>query len=113
MRRFFLGGGSGAGGSSESRVGLKRVFHKLETYGGQCLQIPVFTGMTGFTAVLRIDRRVDVVNRRAMYGLILERRLLKQALETRPYRRFWGCGGSVFFGEELAAAFNDTCDAQN
>ena len=41
--------------------------------------------MTGFKAVLRIDRRVDVVIRRAMYGLILERRLLKQALETHPY----------------------------
>ena len=44
-----------------------------------------FTGMTGFTAVLRIDRRVDIVNRRAMCGAILERRLLKQALQTRPY----------------------------
>ena len=108
-------------------MGLKSVFHKLETYGDQYLQIPVFTGMTGFGAVLRVDKKDDVANRRAMYGPTLERRLLKQALEThpyrrvlgvfgfetRPYRRFWGCGGSVFFGEELAAAFNDTCDAQN
>ena len=40
--------------------------------------------MTGFTAVLSIDRRVDVVNRRAIYGAILERRLLKQALSALP-----------------------------
>ncbi len=64
---------------------MKSLFHKLETYGGQCLQIPVFTGMTGFGAVLRVDKKEDVANRRAMCGAILERRLLKQALETRHY----------------------------
>ena len=26
-----------------AKAGLKSLFHKLETYGGQCLQIPVFT----------------------------------------------------------------------
>ena len=41
--------------------------------------------MTGFTAILRTDRRVDVVIRRAVSGAILERKLLKQALETRRY----------------------------
>ena len=64
---------------------MKRVFHKLETYGGQCLQIPVFTGMTGYGDVLRVDGKNDVANRRAVYGPTLEWRLLKQALETRPY----------------------------
>ena len=64
-------------------AGLKRAFHKLETYGDQCLQIPVFTGMTGFGAVLRVDGKNDIANRRAVYGLTLERRLLKQALKTR------------------------------
>ena len=68
-------------------AGFKRVFHKLETYGDQCLQIPVFTGMTGFGAVLRVDGENDVANRRTVYGPTLERRLLKQALETRRYIR--------------------------
>ena len=66
-------------------AGLKSLFHKLETYGGQCLQIPVFTGMTGFGAALRVVGKNDVANRRAVYGPTLERGLLKQALETRPY----------------------------
>ena len=75
------------GGVSRSagKAGLKSMFHKLETYGGQCLQIPVFTRMTGFGAVLRFDKKNDVANRRALYGPTLERRLLKQALETRRY----------------------------
>ena len=68
-------------------AGLKSLFHKLETYGGQCLQIPVFTGMTGFGAALRVVGKNDVVNRRAVYGPTLERGLLKQALETRRYIR--------------------------
>ena len=68
-------------------AGLKSLFHKLETYGDQCLQIPVFTGMTGFGAVLRVDGKNDIANRRAVYGPTLERRLLKQAPETRHYIR--------------------------
>ena len=47
-------------------MGLKSLFLKLETYGDQCLQIPVFTGMTGFGAVLRVDGKVEIVNRRAI-----------------------------------------------
>ena len=66
------------------------MFHKLETSGNPRLQIPVFTGMTGFGTVLRFDDKVDIVNRRAMCGAILERRLLKLALETRPYEPNWG-----------------------
>ena len=62
-------------------AGLKSLFHKLETYGGQCLQITVFTGMTGYGAVLRVDGKNDIANRRAVYGPTIERRLLKQALE--------------------------------
>ena len=62
-------------------AGLKSLFHKLETYGGQCLQIPVFTGMTGFGAALRVVGKNDVANRRAVYGPTLERGLLKQALK--------------------------------
>ena len=62
---------------------------KLETYGGQCLQIPVFTGMTGFGAVLRVDGNNDVVNRRAVYGPTLPRgdirnRLLKPTTTGTP-----------------------------
>ena len=37
----------------------------------------LFTGMT-----LRVDGKNDVANRRAVYGPTLERRLLKQALQT-------------------------------
>ena len=69
---------------------MKSVFHKLETYGDQCLQIPVFTGMTGFGAVLRVDGKNDIANRRAVYGPTLERRLLKQALQTLPFDLDWG-----------------------
>ena len=63
------------------------MFLKLETYGDQCLQIPVFTGMTGFGAVLRVDGENDVENCRAEYGPTLERRLFKEALQSRPYVR--------------------------
>ena len=63
--------------------GWPRFFAALRMTFFEVTQRSLFTGMTGFTAVLRIDRRVDVVNCRAMYGLILERRLLKQALQTR------------------------------
>ena len=66
-------------------AGLKSLFHKLETYGGQCLQIPVFTGMTGYGAVLRVEGKNDVANRRAVYGPTPETRLLKQTFETRHY----------------------------
>ena len=52
-------------------AGFKRVFHKLETSGNPRLQIPVFTGMTGFGAVLRFDDMVDIVNRRAAKGRLL------------------------------------------
>ena len=55
-------------------------------WGGQ-FQIPVFTGMTGFGAALRVVGKNDVANRRAVYGPTLERGLLKQALKTRPYER--------------------------
>ena len=74
-------------------AGLKSLFHKLETYGGQCLQIPVFTGMTGYGAVLRVDGKNDVANRRAVYGPTPETRLLKQTLETRHY----DTGDSAYF----------------
>ena len=67
------------------QAGLKSLFHKLETYGGQCLQIPVFTGMTGYGAVLRVDGKNDVANRRAVYGPTPETRLLKPAA-TMQYR---------------------------
>ena len=65
--------------------GLKSLFHKLETYGGQCLQIPDFTGMTRFGAALRVVGKNDVANRRAVYGPTLERGLLKHPLQTLPY----------------------------
>ena len=65
---------TGLGVPGRGQVGLKCLFLKLETYGDQCLQIPVFTGMTGFGAVLRVDGNNDVVNRRAVYGPTLERR---------------------------------------
>ena len=69
--------------SCGTAAGLKSLFHKLETYGGQRLQIPVFTGMTGYGTVLRVDGKNDVANRRAVYGPTPETRLLKQTLETR------------------------------
>ena len=56
------------------------MFHILETYGDPRVQIPVFTGMTGFGSVLRVDGKADVVNRRTIYVAPLEGRLLKQAL---------------------------------
>ena len=76
---------TGLGVPGGGQMGLKSLFHKLETYGGQCLQIPVFTGMTGFGAALRVVGKNDVANRRAVYGPTLERGLLKQALETHHY----------------------------
>ena len=78
-------------------AGLKSLFHKIETYGGQCLQIPVFTGMTGYGAVLRVDGKNDVANRRAVYGPTPVTRLLKQALETRHYDT---TRGQCLFSEE-------------
>ena len=66
-------------------AGLKRVFHNLGAYGNSCVKIPVFTGMTGFGAVLRVDGMFHVVNRRAIYGSSLLGRLLKHPLETRHY----------------------------
>ena len=59
------------------------MFHILETYGDPRVQIPVFTGMTGFGSVLRVDGKADVVNRRTIYVAPLEGRLLKQALQNR------------------------------
>ena len=41
--------------------------------------------MTGLGAVLRVDGMFHVVIRRAIYRSALQRRLLKHALETRPY----------------------------
>ena len=73
--------GVGCRQGARPKAGLKSVFHKLETYGDQYLQIPVFTGMTGFGAVLRVDKKNDVVNRRALYGPTLERRLMTKRLK--------------------------------
>ena len=69
---------------------MKRVFHKLGAYGNSCVKIPVFTGMTGFGAVIRVDGMFHVVNRRANYRSTIQSRLLKQALESHPYK----CGSS-------------------
>ena len=41
--------------------------------------------MTGYGAVLRVDGKNDIANRRAVYGPTPEARLLKQTLETRHY----------------------------
>ena len=70
-------------------AGLKRVFHILDAGGGNRVQIPVFTGMTGFGAVTRVYGKDNAVNRRATYGSTLPWRLLKHAFETRPYGLSW------------------------
>ena len=75
---------------SSPEAGLKSVFHILDTYGDNRVEIPVFTGMTGFFAVSRDYGMDNAVNRRAIYGSTLPWRLLKQALETRHY-------GSAYF----------------
>ena len=72
------------------------VFHKLETYGDQCLQIPVFTGMTGFGAVLRVDGKNDIANRTKsplcayVHDLIGMPGWAEGGFETHPYE----CGSS-------------------
>ena len=63
-------------------VGFKRVFHILDACGGNRVQIPVFTGMTVFGAVLCIESMIGVVIRRTTYCSTLQGRLLKQALQT-------------------------------
>ena len=75
MTRALLAGGP--------RAGLKSVFHKVETHGHARVEIPVFTGMTVFGAVLRIGGMVGVVIR---HTLLL--RFSDEIFETRPYR---GC----------------------
>ena len=64
---------------------MKRVFHMLDTFGDNRVQIPVFTGMTVFGAVLRIGGMIGVAIRRIISRSTLPWRLLKQALESRPY----------------------------
>ena len=60
-------------------VESENLFHKLETCGNPRLQISRFHGNDGFGALLRVDGRVEVVNRRAMYIATPERRLLRLA----------------------------------
>ena len=61
------------------------MFRKVETTRHGRVKIPVFTGMTVFAAVLRIDGMIGVVIRWLNSRLTLQRTLLKHALETRRY----------------------------
>ena len=54
--------------------GWPRFFAALRMTFFEVTQWSLFTGMTGFGAVLRVDGNNDVVNRRAVYGPTLERR---------------------------------------
>ena len=45
------------------KAGVKRVFHKAGANRHDSVEIPVFTGMTVFAAVLRIGGMIGVVIR--------------------------------------------------
>ena len=74
---------------------MKSVFHKLDTYRHARVEIPVFTGMTVFRAVLRIGIMNGIVIRRIISRSSLQRRLLKHPLETRHY------GGAYFHANDI------------
>ena len=67
-----------------------RVFHILDACAGNRVQIPVFTGTTGFCAVTRVYGKDNAVCRRAIYGPTLPWRLLKHPPYAHPAQK---CGG--------------------